>query len=169
MFSMCSVGGAQVQRALERGLNPLLSLFPLCLFAVAVLADLGALMSGLASFGDIAGGVLAAALLVGLLTLTVLFVDYTTTPIGSVAHRLRGLASAYTTGMVAGFSLAWYLRGDGLGSGPVLVLELLSFVGGVLGYLAVRTPGPVPVERLGDMSWLAVTGELTEVPAHSHR
>jgi uncharacterized membrane protein len=169
MLSMRSVGGAQVQRALERGLNPLLSLFPLSLFAVAVLADLGALMSGLATFGDVAAGVLAAALLVGLVTLTVLFVDYTTTPAGSPAHRVRGLASAYTTGMVAGFTLAWYLRGDSLGSSSGFLLELLSFVGGVLGYLAVRMPGPVPVERVGDMSWLAVTGELTEVPAHSHR
>ena len=41
---------------MERGLNPLLSLLPLSLFAVAVLADLGALMSGLSAFGDIANG-----------------------------------------------------------------------------------------------------------------
>ncbi len=130
-----------MQRALERGLNPLLSLLPLSLFAVAVLADFGALVSGMSAFGDIAGGVLAAALLVGLVTLTVLLVDYTTSPAGSVAHRVRGLASAYATAMVAGFSLAWYLR-DGMSGGPVFLLELGSFLAGLVGYLLSRSPQP---------------------------
>ena len=160
-----------MQRDLARGLNPLLSLLPLSLFAVAVLADLGALMSGMAAFGDIASGVLATALLVGLVTLTVLFVEYTTAPVGSVAHQVRGLASAYTTGMVAGFTLAWYLR-DGLSSGPVFLLELVAFLGGLVGYLVSRSPQPEAgkAELRGGVGWITtITQELEETAAPSYR
>jgi hypothetical protein len=168
---MRSVGGVKVQRTLDRGLNPLLSLLPLSLFAVAVLADFGALMSGLAPFGDIASGVLAAALLVGLVTLTTLFVDYTTAPTGSVAHRVRGLASACTTGMVAGFTLAWYVRGDGGGSGAVFLLELVAFLGGLVGYLIARAPQPDAgtAEFRGGVGWITTLTRELEETAPSHR
>ncbi len=160
-----------MQRALERGLNPLLSLLPLSLFGIALLADLGALMSGMVAFGDIAGGVLATALLVGLVTLTALFVDYTTAPVGSVAHRVRGLASASTTVMVAGFTLAWYLHGDGLGSGPVFVLELAAFLGGLLGYLASRIPQPDAgmAESRSGVGWITTITQELEPTAPSYR
>jgi uncharacterized membrane protein len=157
-----------VQRALERGLNPLLSLLPLSLFAVAVLADLGALMSGMSAFGDIASGVLAAALLVGLVTLTVLLVDYTTAPAGSVAHQVRGLASAYTTGMVAGFSLAWYVR-DGVSGGPVFLLELASFLAGLVGYLLSRSPQPDSGEPRSGLGWITKIAQELEERAPSYR
>ena len=159
-----------MQRALERGLNPLLSLLPLSLFAVAVLADLGALMSGMSAFGDIADGVLAAALVVGLVTLTALLVDYTTAPAGSVAHQVRGLASACMTGMVAGFSLAWYLR-DGLSGGPVFVLELGSFLAGLVGYLLSRSPHPDAGmgEPRSGLGWISKIAPDFEERAASYR
>jgi uncharacterized membrane protein len=168
---MRRVGGAQVQRTLERGLNPLLSLLPLSLFTVALLADLGALMSGLDVFGDVAGGVLAAALLVGLVALTALFVDYTTAPVGSVAHRVRGLASACTTGMVVGFTLAWYLRGDGTGSGAVFLLELVAFLGGLGGYLLSRSRQQETgtAEPRSGVGWITTITQELEQAAPSYR
>jgi uncharacterized membrane protein len=153
----------QVQRVLERGLNPLLSLLPLSMFAVALLADLGALMSGLASFGDIADAVLAVALIVGLLALTALLVEYTTAPVGSVAQHVRGSAGALATCMVGGFALAWSMRGVGAAGGLVFVVEMLSFAGGLLGHLLMRTPAFEPVERVGDVSWLSVTAEFPQI------
>ena len=160
-----------MQRNLERALNPLLSLLPLSLFAVAVLSDFGALISGMAAFGAIADGVLAAALLVGLVTLTALFVDYTTAPVGSLAQRVRGLASASTSGMVAGFTLAWYLRADGAAGGPVFLLEVVALLGGLVGSLVTRVLQPTAgvVESRGGVGWLTAYSRELEETAHSHR
>jgi hypothetical protein len=129
-----------VQRALERGLNPLLSLLPLCFFGTAVVFQFAALLAGLPVFGDLARGVLATALVVGLITLTALLVDYTTAPVGSVAHHVRGVASASATFMVVGFTLAWYLGGDGGSRGAVFFLELTAFLGGLFGSMLARAP-----------------------------
>ncbi len=129
-----------MQRTLERGLNPLLTLLPLCFFGSALLFDFAALLVGLPVFGDLARGVLATALIVGLITVTALLVDYTTAPVGSVAHRVRGLASASATFMVVGFTLAWYLGGDKVGPGPVFLLELVAFLGGLVGFMLARSP-----------------------------
>ncbi len=160
-----------MQRALERGLNPLLSLLPLCLFGAAVLFDLGALISGLTAFGDIGRRVLATALLVGLVALIALFVDYATAPVGSLAHRLRGVASASTTGMIVLFTMAWYLRGDGVATGHVFVLELLGYAFGVAGSMLARTPpNPASIEpRSTDFGWLTLVDRLSEETAPSHR
>src|SRR5262245_12739167 len=98
-----------VRRDLERGLNPLVSLLPRYLFATALGTQFGALAIHLPALADIARGVLGAAVLVGLVALTVLLVDYTTAPTGSVTHRLRGQASAWTSVLTVGFTLAWYV------------------------------------------------------------
>jgi uncharacterized membrane protein len=135
---------AQVQRTLERGLNPLLSLLPLCFYGTALLFDFGALLIGLPVFAELAHWVLTTAIVAGLISLTALLVDYTTAPVGSVAHRVRGLASASTSFMVVGFTLVWYLRGDGAGGGNVFVLELVAYLGGLLGSTVARSPRPAP-------------------------
>jgi hypothetical protein len=121
-----------VRRDLERGLNPLVALAPRYLFASALLTQFVALIGRLPALADIARGVLATALVVGLVTLTVLLVDYTITPVGSRAHRLRGLASAWTSAMVVGFTLAWCLDAQGVTGGPVFLIELVAFGGGIL-------------------------------------
>ena len=127
-----------MRKALERGLNPLLSVLPLCLFGAAVLVDFGAIVSGIDLFAAVAYWVVAIAIVVGLVASTALLIGFTTAPVGSVAHRVRGLASASTTGMVVGFILAWFVRGDG--GATVLVLEALAFLGGLAGAIAARWP-----------------------------
>jgi hypothetical protein len=114
-----------VRRDLERGLHPLAVLPPQYLFGAALLFQVSALV-GLPSFVAIAQGVLATALVVGLVALVYLFVDYTTSPIGSLAHRVRGLASAATSCMVVGFTLAWYVR-DQVPPIGVLAIELVAY------------------------------------------
>jgi len=54
-----------VRKALERGLNPLLSVLPLCLFGAAVLVDFGAIVSGIDLFATVANWVVAIAIVVG--------------------------------------------------------------------------------------------------------
>jgi hypothetical protein len=135
---------------LERGLNPLVALLPRYLFGSALVAQLVALVGGLPALGDIARGVLGLALLVGLVALTALLVDYTITPVGSRAQRLRGLASGWTSAMVVGFTFAWYLDAEGASAGAVFLVELVSFVGGILGARdALRV---MPADPYGDVA-----------------
>ena len=133
-----------MRKALERGLNPLLSVLPLCLFGAAVLVDFGAVVSGFDLFGTVAYWVVAIALMVGLVASTALLIGFTTAPAGSVAHRVRGLASASTTGMVVGFTLAWFLRGEGGADGVAVLLETVAFLGGLAGAIAARAPHHPP-------------------------
>jgi hypothetical protein len=121
-----------VRRDLERGLNPLTSLLPRYLFGAALLVQFVALVVRLPALRDAARGVLAVAVVVGLVALTVLLIDYTIAPTGSVAHRLRGLASAWTSALVVGFTLAWYLDAEGAAAGQVFAVELASFTGAML-------------------------------------
>jgi uncharacterized membrane protein len=153
---MNEVEVTRVQRVLHRGLHPLLSTLPLCFFGGAVLVDLGALVSGFHLFGQIAYWVVTAALLVGLITSTALLVDFTTSPVGSVAHRVRGVASAAITGVVVAFTLAWYVRGDSP-SGGVVLLETVSFLAGLLGMAVAKVPEssrqPGLFEVSADQAW----------------
>lgn len=138
-----------MRRDLERGVNPLVALLPRYLFGSALLAQFVALIGRLPALADIARGVLTLAVLVGLVALTVLLVDYTITPAGSRAHRLRGLASGWTSAMVVGFTFAWYLGAGGAGAGPVFLVELVSFAGAIIGAReAIRL---MPVDPYGDI------------------
>jgi hypothetical protein len=118
-----------MRRDLERGLNPLLSLFPRYLFGSALLSQLAATVIHLSALQDIARGVLGTAVVVGVVALAVLVVDYASAPVGSLAYRLRGLASAGTGAMVVGFTLAWNLVDSGASTRSVFVVELVSFLG----------------------------------------
>jgi len=126
------------------------ALLPRYLFASALLSQLVALIPWLPALADIAQGVLAAAVVVGVVALTVLLVDYTITPAGSRAHRVRGLASAWTSAMVVGFTFAWCLAAEGAPAGAVFLVELVSFAGAMLcARDAVRL---VPVDPYGDVA-----------------
>lgn len=143
-----------MRRDLERGLNPLVALLPRYLFGSALLSQfvalVGGLVEGLSALADIARGLLALALVVGLVVMTVLLVDFTITPAGSRAHRLRGLASGWTSAMVVGFMFAWYLSAGGATAGTVFLVELAAFVGGMLG---ARDAGRlVPTDPYGDVA-----------------
>jgi uncharacterized membrane protein len=131
-----------VQRALERRLHPLLSVLPLCLFGTVLLVDFGALVSGFRIFAEVSYWVLASSLAIGLVVLVALFVDFTTAPTGSPAHRIRGLASATTAGMMVVFTLAWFVRTDAqpAGNAALFLMELFAFAGGLAGATLTRDP-----------------------------
>jgi hypothetical protein len=131
-----------MRRDLERSLNPVVSLLPRYLFAAALATQLLAIAVRLPALSDIARVLLGAAVLVGLVALTVLLVDYTTAPVGSVTRRLRGLASAWTSVLVVGFTLAWYVHAQ-VGAGAIFAIELASFAGGAFGYREALRHAPV--------------------------
>jgi hypothetical protein len=107
-----------------------------------LLVDFGALVSGYRLFAEISYWVLAASLAVGLVVLVALFVDFTTAPTGSPAHRIRGLASAITAGMMVTFTLAWFLRtaADPAGNAALFLMELFAFAGGLAGATMTSDP-----------------------------
>src|SRR5690349_9493909 len=80
-----SSGGVGVRQDLERGLNPLVALPPRYLFGSALLCQAVALGIRLPALADIASGVLATAVAIGVVVLGVMLVDYTMAPLGSVA------------------------------------------------------------------------------------
>lgn len=139
-----------MRRDLERGPNPVVALLPRYLFASALVSQLVALIAGLPSITDIARGVLATAVIVGLIALTYLLIDYTIAPAGSRAHRLRGLASGWTSAMVIGFTFAWCLDTQGAHAGSVFAIELVSFVGGML--CARDALRLAPIDSYGDVA-----------------
>jgi len=138
-----------VRRDLEKGLHPLVSLLPRYLFAAALGTQFVALVIRLPALADVARTMLGTSVLVGLVALTVLFVDYTTAPVGSVAHRLRGLASAWTSVLVVGFTLAWYVYSDASGW-SVFAIEALAFAGGAVGYWEALRQAPGALEGESD-------------------
>ncbi len=133
-----------MRRELERGMNPLVWLLPRYLFAAALGSQAVALVIPLAALGAISRGLLGTAVVVGLVALTVLLVDYTSAPVGSVAARLRGLAAAWTSVLVFGFTLAWYVWPD-VTQLAVFGVELVSFAGGAFG--AWEAQRLLPAER----------------------
>ncbi|HEY7222328.1 MAG TPA: hypothetical protein VH561_01735 [Micromonosporaceae bacterium] len=155
-----------MRRDLQRGLNPWVSLLPRYLFASALLSQLVALVVRLPALRDIARGVLGTAVVVGLVTLTALLVDYTTAPVGSVAYRLRGLASAWTSVLVVGFTLAWYVYGEAA-PGSVFGIELVAFAGGAFGYWDAVRMVPEPDDEEAEEMVLAEAGDTEGWPFRS--
>jgi hypothetical protein len=137
----------------------MLGALPLGLLGSVVLFDLGALVSGVALFGQVAHWDMAAGLLVGLTVLTVLLVDLTTALSGTPTQRALGIVSSATAGMVILFAVVWWVRDDASfgGDAGTFLLELAALaVGGTGVWFARRLTGPVRDERervlgLGDL------------------
>lgn len=146
-----------MRRDLERGLHPLVALLPRYLFAAALLAQAVVLAVPLDALHDVARALLGTAVAVGLAVLAFVVVDFTTAPVGSVTHRLRGLATAWTAVMTVGFTFAWYVA-EHAAPAAVFTIELIAFVGGFYGYReAVRL-----VPRLAEQDADEDDGELDE-------
>jgi hypothetical protein len=73
--------------------------------------------------------------------------------------------------MVAGFTLAWYLRADGASSGPLFLLELVAFVGGLVGHLLSRSPQleAGTGEPRSGVTWITTITQEVEETAPSYR
>lgn len=127
-------------RVMGEQLNPLLTVLPLGVLGSAVLSDLGALMSGVEFFGQVAHWDMAAGLIVGLLALSVLLVDLITAPPETHARRVLAKVSAGSCAMVFLFAVVWTVRAEGnaTGSAWLLLVELLALGLGVTGAWLAR-------------------------------
>jgi hypothetical protein len=138
---------------------------PRYLFATALAAQLFALAVRLPALTDIAHALLGMAVLVGLIALTALLIDYTTAPVGSVAHRLRGRASAHSSVLVVGYTLAWYVHADAT-AWAVFAIEVLSFAGGAAAYWDAwrQAPSPEDADETVDGWPFTSRGDATVLP-----
>jgi predicted membrane protein DUF2231 len=120
-------------RVLGQAVNPVLMLLPLGILASAVLADLGALTSGLSVFATLAHADMVPGLLAGILALCALFVDLITAPPGTMARRVLGVVCALYSASMATFALVWSVRAgdDGVGNGGLFVVEVFAIASGV--------------------------------------
>ncbi|HET6214175.1 MAG TPA: DUF2231 domain-containing protein [Micromonosporaceae bacterium] len=135
-------------RLLGHAVHPMVIVFPLGLFATAVVFDACYLVTGRTGFTIAAAYVIAAGLIGGLFAAMLGLVDWLGIPRGTRARRIgtvHGLANTLVMGL---FAASWVLRLDATTwepTGPALALGLGGLVvAGVAGWL-----GGELVERLG--------------------
>jgi uncharacterized membrane protein len=141
MRSRVRVGGHAV--------HPILIVFPLGLLTTAVGFDVLRLVTDRPSFAFTAAHVIAAGVLLGVVTSATGWLDWLlTVPAGTRARRVGLLHGLANTAVLALFAVSWLLRANEPNWGPSTVAMVLAWAGllvaGVGGWL-----GGELVERLG--------------------
>ncbi|MEV6600312.1 DUF2231 domain-containing protein [Actinoplanes sp. NPDC051346] len=127
MESRLSIAGQAVQ--------PVLVMFPLGLFAIAVLFDLGNLLGGPDIFGALAYWNVVAGLLGGVMAALAGAIDLMLMPHGP-AKRVGVLRNLANVGVLILFAVTLMVRmrsPDRVAGGGLLAIEFLALVGAVLG------------------------------------
>jgi hypothetical protein len=111
---------------------------PLAILAIAALADLGAILSGLRLFSTIAQADVVTGLIVGVLAVCALLIDLLTTAPGSVARSVLTVVCVSFGATIVLFTLVWSVESDAdAGNGGLFFIELLALAcGGVAVWLA---------------------------------
>lgn len=125
-------------RVLGQPVNPVLMVLPLAILAIAALADLGAILSGLRLFSTIAQADMVTGLIVGVLAVCALLIDLLTTAPGSVARSVLTVVCVSFGATIVLFTLVWSVESDAdAGNGGLFFIELLALAcGGVAVWLA---------------------------------
>jgi len=121
-------------RIAGQAVHPVLVMFPLGLFTMAVLFDVGNLLGGPDMLGALAYWNIAAGLIGGVLVALASALDLVFARNGTRAKRLGVLISLVNMGVLILFAVILMLRmrtPDRVAGGGLLVVELLSLVGAV--------------------------------------
>jgi hypothetical protein len=115
-------------------------LLPLGILTTAVIADVGALSSGLRLFGTVAQADLLTGVLVGVVALAAILVDLLTAPTGSRTRQVLSVVAVAYGAMVAMFAAVWSVRAasGSLGSLGSFLFELLALAAGVMAATLAR-------------------------------
>lgn len=107
-------------------------MLPVALFGAVVLFDLSALLSGIHLVEQVARWILGTGLVVGVVVLTVVLIELTSTMSGTPDHRVRGAVSSGLATMVVLFLFVWWARYDRTGAGDLALwtAEVIAFAGG---------------------------------------
>jgi uncharacterized membrane protein len=121
-------------RIAGQAVHPVLVMFPLGLFTIAVLFDIGNLLGGPDMLGALAYWNIAAGLIGGVLVALASALDLVLARNGTRAKRLGVLMSLVNMGVLILFAVILMLRmrtPDRVAGGGLLAVELLSLVGAV--------------------------------------
>lgn len=135
-------------KLLGHPVHPTLIVFPLGLFATAVVFDILYLITDRSGFGVAAGYAIAVGVIGGLLAAVFGLVDWRAIPAGTRAKRVGALHGVGNVVVVLLFALSWLLR---MGAGdwhPTSLALVFSFAGVLLAGLTGWLGGEL-VDRLG--------------------
>jgi uncharacterized membrane protein len=115
-------------------------LLPLGILTTAVIADLGALSSGLSLFGMVAQADLLTGILAGVVALAAVLVDLLTAPPGSRTRQALSVVGVAYGAMLAMFAGVWSVRAlsGPIGSVGSFLFELLALAAGVVAVKLAR-------------------------------
>jgi uncharacterized membrane protein len=128
--------------------HPMLVVFPVGLFATAVVFDILYLSSGNPVFPTVSYYMIAAGILGGLLAAIFGFIDWLGLPANSRAKRIGGFHGLGNFVIVVLFTVSWLLRRADPNFVPASLALLLSFVGIALALVTAWLGGEM-VFRLG--------------------
>jgi uncharacterized membrane protein len=117
-------------------IHPVLVMFPLGLFATAVMFDAGNLLGGPALLGEVAYWNIGAAIVGGILAAVAGVVDVMFTRTGTGARRIGVLHGLANFGVLLLFVVILLVRmgsADRAAGGGLLVVELIALAGAVAG------------------------------------
>lgn len=123
-------------RIANQAVQPVLVMFPLGLFAMAVLFDIGDLLGGPEILGALAYWNIVAGLVGGVLAALASAVDLIFVPNGTPEKRIGVLQGLANMGVLILFAVILMLRmrtPDRVIGGGLLLVELLALAGAVLG------------------------------------
>ena len=123
-------------RIAGQAVQPVLVMFPLGLFAMAFLFDLGNLLGGPDILGALAYWNIVAGLVGGVLAALAGAIDLMFVPNGSPAKRFGVLQSLANMGVLVVFAVILMLRmrtADRVAGGGLVAFELLALAGAVFG------------------------------------
>ncbi|HLO28618.1 MAG TPA: DUF2231 domain-containing protein [Anaerolineales bacterium] len=128
--------------------HPMLIVFPVGLFATAVIFDILSLITANPIFPTVSYYVIAGGVIGGLLAAIFGFIDWLALPNNSRAKRIGGWHGLGNVTIVVLFAISWFLRGGNANFVPSGLALTLSFAGIALALITAWIGGEL-VYRLG--------------------
>lgn len=151
-------------------IHPMLIVFPLGLFAIAIIFDILQMITGNSALSTVAFWDIAAGIIGGLLAAIFGFIDWTAIPVGTRAKNIGLLHGGGNIVIVILFAISWLLRLGMTGYVPGTRAFILALVA-VLAALFTGWLGGELVDRLGvgvdNGANLNAPSSLSNLPAAS--
>ncbi|WP_446212886.1 DUF2231 domain-containing protein [Micromonospora sp. IBSANI012] len=159
-------------KAMGHGIHPMMIVFPLGLFATAVIFDILYLITDRAGFQISAGYIIGAGVIGGLVAAVFGFIDWRAIPSGTRAKRVGAIHGIGNVVVVLLFAVSWLVRASAENWEPNALALICSFAGIVLSGMTAWLGGEL-VERLGisvsDGAGVNAPSSLSHRPARGAR
>ncbi|MEV0805305.1 DUF2231 domain-containing protein [Micromonospora sp. NPDC050200] len=154
------------------GIHPMMIVFPLGLFATAVIFDILYLITDRAGFQISAAYNIGIGVIGGLVAAVFGFIDWRAIPSGTRAKRVGAIHGVGNVVVVLLFAVSWFARASAENWEPKALALICSFVGIVLVGMTAWLGGEL-VERLGisvsDDAGVNASSSLSHRPARGAR